>query len=120
MNYKIQLIGGTACLIVHRNRLKPCYGEPSHIRVTNAKPQTQEATLPNQPHTSDHPARPRSYRDALMSTPLPPGGFTSSDPDSSELPSPVSSDTPPADSLSHSQPIRNRQQLDHYGIYVGH
>ena len=117
VNYKIQLIGGTACLIVHRNRLKPCYGEPSHIRVTNAKPQTQEATLPDQPH---NPARPRSYRDALMSTPSPPGGFTSSDPDSSELPSPISSDTPPADSLSHSRPIRNRQQPDRYGVYVGH
>lgn len=28
VNYKIQLIGGTQTLVVHRNRLKPCYSPP--------------------------------------------------------------------------------------------
>jgi len=28
VNYRIQLIGSTKCLVVHRNRLKLCYGEP--------------------------------------------------------------------------------------------
>ena len=28
VNYKIQLIGGTKCQIVHGNRLKRCYGHP--------------------------------------------------------------------------------------------
>ena len=29
VDYKIQLIGGTQLLVVHQNRLKPCYGAPS-------------------------------------------------------------------------------------------
>lgn len=28
VNYKVQLIGGTQTLVVHRNRLKPCYSPP--------------------------------------------------------------------------------------------
>ena len=28
-NYKIQLIGSSHSMIVHRNRLKPCYGDPT-------------------------------------------------------------------------------------------
>ena len=65
-----------------------------------------------------------------MGIPSCPGGFTSSDPDRSDLPSPSSSDSPPADSIPHSRPIRNRQQPDwpirnrqqpdRYGIYIEH
>ena len=66
VNYKIQLIGGTACLIVHRNRLKPCYSKPSHIRMTNANLQTQEPTLPNQSHTSNHTVPPLGATGILL------------------------------------------------------
>ena len=33
-NYRVQLIGTTRTLIVHRNRLKLCYGEPDHTMCT--------------------------------------------------------------------------------------
>ena len=39
VNYKIQLIGGSRQSVVHVNRLKPCFGEPDQLPVT-------EGTLP--------------------------------------------------------------------------
>ena len=41
VNYKIQLIGGTQALTVHRNRLKPCYSPPQlQAGNTAAQPST--------------------------------------------------------------------------------
>ena len=33
VNYRVQLIGSTKCLIVHSNRLKPCYGCPEKFEI---------------------------------------------------------------------------------------
>ena len=53
LDYKLQLIGGTKSLIVHHNRLKPCYGpsfggqsSPPNSRSHLPVPHTPSTTLP--------------------------------------------------------------------------
>ena len=103
VNYSIQLIGGTTAVTVHRNRLKPCYGDPNQMipRVSRPKHQTHSNT------THSTPA-PMSYRDALLTFPVPPAGYTSSD-----------SIGAPNNDL-YSRPVRNRQPPEWYGIYIQH
>lgn len=49
VNYLIRLIGGSQTLVVHRNRLKLCYGEP---KLLNAKPPTNQPSNPTTPTTT--------------------------------------------------------------------
>ena len=44
VNYRVQLIGSTKCLIVHCNRLKPYYGCPNEVEtnLTEEEPKSQE------------------------------------------------------------------------------
>ena len=96
INYKIQLIGSTVSIIVHRNRLKPCYGEPDEgIPAVHS------------------PSKPMSYRDALVqSQPSDEltlvGGYTSSDSIDTHLNSPFES----------TRPVRNRRPPDRYGVPI--
>ena len=104
VNYRIQLIGGTTLVTVHRNRLKPCYGDPNQMipRVSKPKHQIQPNT------TSSTPSAPMSYRDALLNSPVPPAGYTSS----------VSTAAP--DTGPPSRLVRNRQPPERYGLYIQH
>ena len=107
VNYKVQLIGGTATLIVHCNRLKTCYGEPNRGAVTNARSHILPQTPTGQPCATNPSLIPSSPRDALTNAPPPPGGFTSS-----EIPQ---GGSPPS-----SRPVRNRLPPVRYGDYVEH
>ena len=48
VDYKIQLIGGTQLLVVHQNRLKPCYGAPSPAVSYTPTPAPTSSTLTEQ------------------------------------------------------------------------
>ena len=37
VNYRIQLIGGTVSITVHRNRLKQCHGDPNRVILRTSK-----------------------------------------------------------------------------------
>ena len=100
VNYSIQLIGVTTAVTVHRNRLKPCYGGPNQMI-----PRPKHQTHPNTTHST---SAPMSYRDALLTFPVPPAGYTSSD----SIGAP-NNDLP-------SRPVRNRQPPERYGIYIQH
>ena len=72
VTYKIQLIGGTQMLLVHRNRLKPCF----------TPPQLQADTLTGQ-HPRTTPDRVPTYADVAATGYHMPqvGGYTSIEPD---------------------------------------
>ena len=96
VNYKIQLIGSIVSIIVHRNRLKPCYGEP-------------DEGIP----AVHNPSKPMSYRDALVQSQpsdelTSVGGYTSSDSIGTHLNSPLES----------TRPVRNRRPPDRYGVPI--
>ena len=56
VNYKVQLIGGTQTLLVHRNRIKPCYNACNHYStVSPASPQNN--------HTATTTSLPLSAQD---------------------------------------------------------
>ena len=97
VNYCIQLIGSTTTAIVHRNQLKPCFGNPNRV----VRQLQSSSTSSDRPTPQQQPAR--SYRDALLSTPIPPGGYTSS----SSIGTQVN---------TSARPIRNRRPPDRYGV----
>ena len=47
LDYCIQLIGSSKTLVVHRNRLKLCYGEPAHFRPHKQNPQQKDVLTQN-------------------------------------------------------------------------
>ena len=49
LNYRIQLIGTTKTLVVHRNRLKICYGVPGHTQPNRRCPQQSNKSVASQP-----------------------------------------------------------------------
>ena len=107
VNYRIQLIGGTVSITVLRNRLKQCHGDPNRVILMTSKsrfPTSSNLPSHNRPFYSH-----KSYRDALVDTPLRSAGYTSSE-------SPTISNSVPASS----RPVRNRQPPDRYGIYISH
>ena len=107
VNYRVQLIGSTATLVVHRNRLKPCFGDPQQPG-NNLSHQSAQA--------NDTGRNTMSYRDALVNGTQGIGGYTSS--------STITQDASPSPSSQqqtyHSRPVRNRRPPDRYGIYIEH
>lgn len=63
VNYKIQLIGGTTTSIVHRNRLKPCFGEPQQCRGKRPIQSSRGLIYNTEPSSADSGIR--SYRDVV-------------------------------------------------------
>ena len=102
VNYCIQLIGSTTTLIVHRNRLKQCFGNPNRVLRQLRPPSSDSNGKTPQPQPN------RSYRDALLSSLTPPGGYTSSSSIGTNVNNPPTS----------ARPIRNRRPPDRYGAYV--
>ena len=90
VDYRIQLIGSTQRLVVHRNRLKLCYGEPVPPIAPTASP-TQAPTLLN-----------------LSEDPSVSGGYTT----------PPTADQNTC--TSDARPQRNRRPPTRFGTYVSH
>ena len=102
VNYCIQLIGSATTVIVHRNRLKPCFGNPNRV-LRQLQPPSTDSDRPR-----PRPQPTRSYRDALLSTPTPLGGYTSSSSIGTNMNNPPTS----------ARPLRDRRPPDRYGAYV--
>ena len=100
VNYCIQLIGSMTTAIVHRNRLKPCFGNSNRI-VRQPQSSSTDSDRP-----TPHQQLARSYKDALLSTPIPPGGYASSS----------SIGTHISNSPTSARPIRHRRPPDRYGV----
>ena len=104
VNYRIRLIGGSQTLVVHRNRLKLCYGEPKPPMNRRSNPKTPTAVHCDQ---TDIPRR--TYSEVVSSTPVPSpaaaGGYTTI--------------TEPPEHVQH-RPTRNRRPPQFYGNYVTH
>ena len=78
VNYRIQLIGTTKSLVVHRNRLKLCYGNPNP-RVQPPRKRSQPSTVdPNHPVQTAHRRPPSANAGQPMQTRSSPGSYTSS------------------------------------------
>ena len=100
VNYQIQLIGGAGNLVVHRNRLKLCYGEPKPLPQKPKRSNPQPVASGQEGYDQPTPSN---------SVPYPVvGGYTCSD-------SPQES----TDSRN-SRPKRNRRPPDWYGDVVSH
>ena len=56
VNYKVQLIGSTQTLLVHRNHIKPCYNTCNHYP-------TVSPTSPQNNHTATTTSLPLSAQD---------------------------------------------------------
>ena len=55
VNYKVQLIGGTQTLLVHRNHIKPCYDASNHYpNMSPAPPQNNDTSITTDPPLADH------------------------------------------------------------------
>ena len=102
VNYCIQLIGSMTTVIVHRNRLKPCFSKPNRLlRQLQASSTDSDRPTPQpQPTTS--------YRDALLSTPTPSGSYISS----------TSIGTNVNNSPTSAWLIRDQRPHDRYGTYI--
>ena len=83
VNYKIQLVGTTKALIVHRNRLKLCYGNPPlktfliPDRATATK--EKQSTQPPSP-TREEALSNRTFAEVVTTPPaIQSAGYTSTD-----------------------------------------
>ncbi len=110
VNYRIQLIGATAVLIVHRNRLKICHGEPGgRAAPKSSTSHSSKPTATLSEHTAPATLQPhRTFADvtAGRSVPARPAAYASS-----------------MDYTEHScsaRPQRVRQPPARYGSFVGH
>ena len=113
VNYCIQLIGTTRTLVVHRNRLKLCYGKPCQ------KLRAQPSKKHPQPRRSNfNKSRPGCGADQQVHITHPtPAGYTSSS-DIATAPRP---DPPPTQTAYAAQrPQRNHRPPDRYGDPVPH
>ena len=79
VDYKIQLLGSMKTIVVHRNRLKTCYGRPQWKSVTGTNKSEQGSQPSNKNNTTERSGR--SYAQAAAGAPLvpSPGGYTSTD-----------------------------------------
>lgn len=110
VNYRIQLIGSTVVLVVHRNRLKLCHGEPgvtSAPRTVTSRPRKQASTQPMLTARATLQSR-RTFADVTAGRPATQGsgGYTSS----MDLNNCCCSD----------RPQRIRRPPDRYGSYLVH
>ena len=110
VSYKVQLIGSTVTLVVHHNRLKPCFGDPQQPRNNPPPQSTQETECRGIVWIA------MSYRDALMNDAQSVGGCTSS----STVAQDVSSLPSSQQQACHSRPARNCHPPDRYGVYIQH
>lgn len=116
LDYHIQLIGSSKTLIVHRNRLKLCYGEPAYIRHPKRNTQQKEPVAQN---NQLPPAKP-TYADVVSNRlAAAPGGYTSS---SDELPRarPDQQPVQQEQDIGTTRPQRNRQPPSRYGQWINH
>ena len=101
VNYKVQLLGSTKTVVVHRNRLKTCFGRPQWKSTTgtNKKALTNEQTSAPIPSSTEVGTSKRSYAEVTAGAPSAslPGGYTSTD-----------------DIRTNSRPQRNRRPPDRY------
>ncbi len=113
VNYRIQLLGTSRTLIVHRNRLKPCYGKPAPPRKPQSGLRHQTTlTATAAPPTQTTQITSPSYAEIVTRTmSAMPAGYTSSDCPST------------ATNSEHSgtgRPVRHRRQPDRYGNPISH
>ena len=85
VTYQIQLIGSPKTLVVHRNRLKLCYGEPNNKKQPAPTSQRRERELTqtvtsNQtsPPITPGPVPKPTYADVVATHPADAGGYTTS------------------------------------------
>ena len=112
VNHCIQLIGSTVSVIVHRNRLKPCYGDPNQMTPRTTKPGSQtHSSYTSTTLTQDTPSSSQSlmYCNAFLNRPSIEAGYTSSDLVG------IPENTP-----ASSRPVRNRQPPRAFGNSVWH
>ena len=109
LDYHIQLIGSSKTLIVHRNRLKLCYGEPAYVRHQKRTQHKELVTQNNQ-----LPAKP-TYADIVSNRAT--GGYTTS---SDELPRPDPQPIQQEQAVGNTRPQRTRQPPNRYGQWVNH
>ena len=137
---RIQLIGSPKTLMVHRNRLKLCYGEPNTRRhpaptsqrrekePTNSNQTSPPGTPRKQPHFNQNappvpPVPKPTYADVVATRPAAPGGYTtSSDEPPMEARRSQSAHQPSNNeySVETSRPQRNCQPPVRYGNYITH
>ena len=138
LDYHIQLIGSSKTLIVHRNRLKLCYGEPGHIRQDKRNTQQKEPATQNNRLPPEKPTYADVVSNRLATVP---GGYTSSSdelprarPDPQPVqqgqaidPQPVQQgqaiDPQPVQqgqAIGTTRPQRNRQAPSRYGQWINH
>ena len=131
VTYRIQLIGSPKSLVVHRNRLKLCYGELSNRRQPAPPSQRiqRESTNLNSPRKQSDkdslPPTPKpTYADVVATRPAAVGGYTtSSNEPQTEVMRPLSTCPPPSSnehSVETARPQRNRQPPARYGNYITH
>ena len=110
VDYRIQLVGSTKTLIVHRNRLKRCYGLPKN---TTKESRQKDSNL-KAVHTRSVPEKDpvSTDDDSPVVTTEQAGGFVDDE---------VMSDHNPEDAPV---PVRRTQRIrrptDRYGIYIEH
>jgi len=79
VNYRIQLLGSTKTLVVHRNRLKTCFGRPQWKSATGTKKNELhgEQTIPQATKIAAVETSKRSYAEVAAVTPTnsPPAGY---------------------------------------------
>ena len=61
VNYRIKLVGGASNLVVHRNRLKLCYGEPSPLPPKPNRSNPPSGALGRNENEQPAPARSRTF-----------------------------------------------------------
>ena len=110
VDYRIQLVGSTKTLIVHRNRLKRCYGLPKN---TTKESRQKDSNL-KAVHTRSVPEKDpvSTDDDSPVVTTEQAGGFVDDE---------VTSDHNPEDApVPVRQTQRIRRPTDRYGIYIEH
>ena len=111
VNYRIQLIGTSRTLVVHRNRLKLCYGEPSKQITPQRKPPARHSN-PGSSHQDSLPRR--SYAE-VTATQVATGGYTSS----ANIGTTEGGSNSREANVSQ-RPQRTRRPPDHYGNPIPH
>ena len=118
VNYRIQLIGTTQTLVVHRNRIKLCYGEP-HL-AQNRNRRCHQPLSPQPSHSILTQPSKWSYADVTAGQKTEgassvAGGYT----DTSDIG--TSSDSQPIRTpYAANRPQRNRRPPERYGTLVSH
>ena len=109
VNYQVQLIGSTKTLVVHRNQLKICYGEP--VSKTTQKQSLSTSLRKNACSTTPSHSAPSNSKPSYADIVRKETRYKSS----SWIH--ISWNT---DSDRESRPQRNRRPPDCYGTYVPH